>query len=399
MAAATAFDIVFSFDSTGSMSGCLAQIRTKISAVIDKLFTSIPNLHIGVINHGDYCDGDNKYRAVDICNDKDKLIRFVRETSSTGGGDIPECYEYVLRESRGLAWREGSTRILVMIGDALPHEASDNPYRIDWREQCDALKTMGVAIYSVQCLDRGSRTERAFYREMANRTGGYHLYLDQFAFIIEMMLAICFRQLGASQLETYQQEVQTSNGGRLTNNMQQMFDIMLGRRTTEAVEEENDARYDYGAAHTTTVARTRRTRTPASSTVDFAAMDDSAFVMRPCAPSRFQVMDVDADSDIKSFVSGQGVAFAKGRGFYQLTKPEVISKKKEIILQKKDTGELFEGLAARRMLHLVDYDETKKFKCSDYPAEYLVYIQSTSVNRKLLADTKFLYEVDGFTPS
>ena len=107
-------------------------------------------------------------------------------------------------------------------------------------------------------------------------------------------------------------------------------------------------------------------------------------------------MHVDADSDIKSFVVGQGITFAKGRGFYQLTKPEVISKKKEIILQKKDTGELFEGLAARRMLHLVDYDETKKYKCNDYPSEYLVFIQSTSVNRKLLADTKFLYEVTDF---
>ena len=107
-------------------------------------------------------------------------------------------------------------------------------------------------------------------------------------------------------------------------------------------------------------------------------------------------MDVTSDTDIKTFVSSNGVSFSKGRGFYQLTKPEIISKKKEIILQNKTTGELFEGLAARRMLHLVDYDETKKYKCNDYPSEYLVFIQSTSVNRKLLADTKFLYEVEDF---
>jgi hypothetical protein len=394
--ASSNLDIVFSFDTTGSMSSCLGQVRNKIVDIVNNLFTTIPNLNIAIINHGDYCDGVNLYRFTNLSSNKDQIINFVQTTSSTSGGDLPEAYEYVLRESKSLAWRDGSTRILVMIGDALPHESNDNPYKIDWREQCHVLKTMGIAIYSIQCLDRGNNQERAFYSEMATITGGIKLYLDQFSFIIEVINAICYRQLGNSHLENYQEQVQVNNGGALTTNMRQMFDIMLGRRTTEEVEAENDARYDYGDSHgSTTAAPTRRVRT-ATSSIDFTTMDEAAFVMRPCAPSRFQVMDVASDCDIKGFVTSNGITFAKGRGFYQLTKPEVISKKKEIILQKKNTGELFEGLSSRRMLNLIDYDEKKKFKCTDYPEEYLVFIQSTSVNRKLLSDTKFLYEVDGF---
>ena len=35
-------------------------------------------------------------------------------------------------------------------------------------------------------------------------------------------------------------------------------------------------------------------------------------------------------------------------GFYEFTKPEQVSAKKLIVLQKKTTGELFEGRSARR---------------------------------------------------
>jgi len=60
---------------------------------------------------------------------------------------------------------------------------------------------------------------------------------------------------------------------------------------------------------------------------------------------------------------------------------------------KKDTGELFEGKHARKIIGLGT--EKKRYKPTDVD-EYRVFIQSTSANRKLIADSGFLYEVDGW---
>jgi hypothetical protein len=113
--------------------------------------------------------------------------------------------------------------------------------------------------------------------------------------------------------------------------------------------------------------------------------------MLPCAPARFQLLTVTEDIDIKTFIINHGVTFKQGRGFYQFTKPESISKGKEIILQEKATGLLFEGMKARKMLGLITYDEKAKIKPAAFP-DYNVFVQSTSYNRKLIAGTQFLYD-------
>ncbi len=68
----------------------------------------------------------------------------------TGGGDIPEAYELVLRQAQTkLSWTPGSHRSLVMIGDASPHESGyyGQPYRIDWKKEADKLANMVLQAY------------------------------------------------------------------------------------------------------------------------------------------------------------------------------------------------------------------------------------------------------------
>jgi hypothetical protein len=48
-------EIVFSFDTTGSMAACLALVRKKVSETVWRLMKDIPNIRIGIIAHGDYC--------------------------------------------------------------------------------------------------------------------------------------------------------------------------------------------------------------------------------------------------------------------------------------------------------------------------------------------------------
>lgn len=54
------FDIVLSFDTTGSMNACLDAVRHKMRDMLRKLKSDIPGIKLGVIAHGDY-DTDHTY--------------------------------------------------------------------------------------------------------------------------------------------------------------------------------------------------------------------------------------------------------------------------------------------------------------------------------------------------
>ncbi|XP_035678540.1 uncharacterized protein LOC118417194 [Branchiostoma floridae] len=149
-------EIVFSFDTTGSMGGCIAEVRREVQDIIRRLHADIPGIRIAIFAHGDYQDAASTYvtKWVDFTTDADKLCEFVRTVENTHGYDGDECYELVLRQVRTeLSWTPGTQRSLVLIGDADPHEPSYglNTDNIDWREETDRLyNENGVHIYAVQ---------------------------------------------------------------------------------------------------------------------------------------------------------------------------------------------------------------------------------------------------------
>ena len=86
-----------------------------------------------------------------------------------------------------------------------------NTRNLDWRKECATLQRKGIKVYSVQALNRSISTD--FYRDMANLTGGFHLFLDQFSSIANFMMAICYREQGLEQLQVFEDEVRRDNKG------------------------------------------------------------------------------------------------------------------------------------------------------------------------------------------
>ncbi|MGD9729303.1 MAG: VWA domain-containing protein, partial [Nitrospiraceae bacterium] len=175
---------MISFDTTGSMYPCLTQVRREVEKLVHNLFRDIPDLRIGIIAHGDYCDARSTYvtKMLDLTKDESKICNFVRTVESTSGGDTPECYELVLHEARTLSsWGTGRQKALVLIGDDVPHgpDYHGNKKKIDWRNELGLLLEAGVNVYGVQAL--GRRHATSFYKEIARKTGGFHLELNQFA--------------------------------------------------------------------------------------------------------------------------------------------------------------------------------------------------------------------------
>ena len=168
-----AIEVVFSFDTTGSMYPCLTQVRRKIKETVTRLMKDVPNMRIGIIAHGDYCDKGSTYvtKAFDLSDNTNAICSFVQNVEATGGGDLPECYELVLHEAQSLSWLPHTRKCLVLIGDDVPHGPADNPKKINWRTEIDKLAGMKIPVYGVQCLGRKHATK--FYEELAHKSGGF----------------------------------------------------------------------------------------------------------------------------------------------------------------------------------------------------------------------------------
>lgn len=351
-------DVVFSFDTTGSMYPCLAEVRRTISQTVKELFKAIPRLRVGVIAHGDYCDapprGEYVIKMLDLTAKESEVIRFVNEVRPTGGGDAPECYELVLAEARRFSWAAGKTKALVMIGDDVPHGPAypGNERKLDWRNELDLLQEARIAVYGVQALNRSHAT--AFWAEVAKKTGGFHLKLNQFRHVVDLLKAVCYKQESPEALVEFQDHVQRE--GRMNRDVAAMFGTLTGKKLE----------------------------------VSFGSAD-----LQAVPPGRFQIFEVDRDRDIRSFCEDMGAKFKVGRGFYEFEKKSVkVQDHKEVILEHKASGDLFTGKHARDLLGLPDCGTVTISPKSTKLKDYTVFIQSTSPNRKLLGGTRFLYEVD-----
>ncbi len=83
------------------------------------------------------------------------------------------------------------------------------------------------------------------------------------------------------------------------------------------------------------------------------------------------------------------VPFKTGTAFYQLTKTEKVQESKQICLRDRTTGAIYTGTNARDLLSLPHYGA---ITLSPHNlGNYDVFVQSTSVNRKLVANTTVLY--------
>ncbi|MGW1892388.1 VWA domain-containing protein [Streptomyces sp. NPDC002004] len=108
---------------------------------------------------------------------------------------------------------------------------------------------------------------------------------------------------------------------------------------------------------------------------------------------KYILIPVDQQIQIRDFVTRAGHPYKTGCAFYELSKREKIQGNKQLAVAEKDpatgqmTGRVFSGPAARQLLGLPESEVT--VKPGDNPS-YTVFVQSTSVNRKLVPDTKLL---------
>jgi hypothetical protein len=196
-------------------------------------------------------------------------------------------------------------------------------------------------------MDWGRR-EKDFYTRVARDTNGLYLQLKNFNSIPVLFQAICHRQQGVEHLEQYEQSLPARS-----REVTHIMDTLLDREPTP-INSGNLERAPDG---------------------------------------KYQIIPVEGTPAIKQFVLDQNLPFKTGSGYYQLVKKESISKKKCILLRHKQLGDIYEGAVARQYAESVVGDDLSALKPDSLP-EYDIFIQSTSVSRKLQDGTNFIYQVE-----
>ena len=94
-------------DDTATFDFLMVSISScTFVTILIRIFSAIQQ----IIAHGDYCDHDSSYviKKIPFTRDATMLHEFIRGAHQTGGGDTPECYEYVLRRVRtDFKWTKG----------------------------------------------------------------------------------------------------------------------------------------------------------------------------------------------------------------------------------------------------------------------------------------------------
>ncbi|MDN3059470.1 VWA domain-containing protein [Streptomyces sp. SRF1] len=109
--------------------------------------------------------------------------------------------------------------------------------------------------------------------------------------------------------------------------------------------------------------------------------------LTPVDPSQYQLIPVARAAAIRDWVIECGHTFRTGCAFYQLSKSEKIQARKQIAVLEKKTDRVYTGPEARALLGLPDMEVRVK---PDHNDDFTIFVQSTSVNRKLVPHTRLL---------
>ncbi len=131
--AATPTDVMFLFDTSGSMSGVLEEATAEIQQVMTQIDSVVPEVEYGVAEvrdfggseYDEFGENDVPWRLVrPITADHSAVNSAIDLLFATGGGDAPEAYGRALWETDtnpNVGWRPGARHAIVLIADEVPH--------------------------------------------------------------------------------------------------------------------------------------------------------------------------------------------------------------------------------------------------------------------------------------
>lgn len=252
-------DVVFSFDTTGSMSSVIESVRNNLKETVERLFADIEGIRIGIIVHGDYCDYPKMMWVLQPTNNVEEIKEFIKHSPNTGGGDCPECYELVLHAATKIQW-QAPVKVLVVIGDESPHDlgyhldaevhrvVGHSRLTLDWHKLAEDLKDLKVTVFSCHARPESNMGAFPFYEEISRVTGGYYFPLNQLQAFKDYMVAICLRAADSADVLALLEQQQRDLEERMKGLQERQSQPLTAEELVEveaAVEEVASERHEY----------------------------------------------------------------------------------------------------------------------------------------------------------
>lgn len=170
-------EVVFLIDTTGSMGDEIAQIKATLLSVTDKVrgLGSAVRLRYGAVLFRDTTDA-YVTMAHPFTDDIKAFDAALQQIDAGGGGDYPESVNQgLLQAITGMGWREGSAKVVFLIGDAPPQMQLKGD--VLYGASARAATQRGIRVHAVAAsgLDPvGS----VVFRQVAQFTRGRFIFIE-----------------------------------------------------------------------------------------------------------------------------------------------------------------------------------------------------------------------------
>ncbi len=170
-------DLVFCLDITGSMVDDIDAVKDAAENIVNQISVGVSDYRVAIIGYRDFGD-TTMFEDYSFSSNKSSIITNINALSVTGGGDTPEAvYEALIRAINNEnnctgGWRDGVAKIIILMGDAPPHEENDGAnYQYTLSDVIAAAEAVDPAIvYSIVVGD--DATTNTKFGALSTGTGG-----------------------------------------------------------------------------------------------------------------------------------------------------------------------------------------------------------------------------------
>ncbi|MGE0489113.1 MAG: VWA domain-containing protein [Vulcanimicrobiota bacterium] len=175
-------DICFVIDTTGSMGPFLASAQAELVRLMEGLgSTAGLDMQFALVEYRDHPPQEQSFitKCYPLTSNRQALQKVIDQLKASGGGDAPEAVYRGLHDGcLETAWREHSSRYVILVGDAPPHGLGMRgdhwpdgcPSGLDTRQVTAIAEETRATLFAL-VIGPSPYTEKAF-AALARGTGG-----------------------------------------------------------------------------------------------------------------------------------------------------------------------------------------------------------------------------------
>ena len=169
-------DVVFVFDTTGSMGDEIAMLKKTIGDIKVQIahHSPAPDVRFGMVLYRDKGD-DYRSRVIPLTADLQRFSQQLNAVRAGGGGNYPEDVQEGLRQTMtAIKWRRRGVRLAFLIGDAPPRMDHGQTYTYVSAMRDAARRGIKIATVGASGLDRQGEL---VWRQLAQYTMAPFVFL------------------------------------------------------------------------------------------------------------------------------------------------------------------------------------------------------------------------------